>query len=254
MTELDDERLADLIREAHRDTHLAVPLARVTAARVRRRALPLLLVATAAVAALVTVVVLGAAWVLLGGAALPVEPAVPTESAMPAGKPPRPSSSATTAQGRCADYAVPELAQVGLTELPPLRFEVEPVPGRLRLLVYADDRGSTACWLGAEQHSVQVGVSDLTTAMRPSFPPGRLSNASSAYGTEPAAAYTFGRAPAGVTRVEVHFPGGVVREATVDGEWYLLTGAGEESHDFSEITKIVAFAPDGRTELPVEHG
>ncbi|GIG00605.1 hypothetical protein [Catellatospora citrea] len=254
MTELDDDRLADLIREAHRDTHLAVPLARVTGARPRRRPGPMLLAATAAVAALVAVVVLGMAWVMLGGAALPVEPAVPTESAAPPGKPPRPSSSATTAQGRCADYAAAELAQAGLTELPPLRFEVEPVPGRLRLLMYADDSGSTACWLGAEQHAVQVGISDLTITMRPSHPPGRLSNASSAFGSQPTAAYTFGRAPAGVTRVEVHFPGGVVREAQLDGEWYLLTGAGEESYDFSEITKIVAVTPDGPKELPVQHG
>jgi hypothetical protein len=173
---------------------------------------------------------------------------------VPAGKPPRPSSSATTPRGRCADFAAPELAQEGLTELPPLRFEVEPVPGRLRLLVYADDSGSTACRLGEEQHSVQVGASDLTTAMRPSFPPGGLSNASSAFGSDPAAAYTLGRAPVGVTRVEVHFPGGVVRDAQVDGEWYLLTGAGQESYDFAEITKIVAVTPDGRKELPVEHG
>lgn len=253
MTELDDDRLAELVREAHRDTFLAVPLSRVTGARARRP-FPLLLAATAVVAALVTVILLGAGWVMSGGAPLPVEPAVPTESALPVGKPPRPSSSATTARGRCADFAVPELAQEGLTELPPLRFEVEPVPGRLRLLLYADDRGSTACWLGEEQHSVQVGASDLTTVMRPSFPPGRLSNASSAFGSQPAAAYTFGRAPVGVTRVEVHFPGGVVREAQVDGEWYLLTASGEASYDFSEITKIVAVTPDGRTELPVEHG
>ncbi|WP_155371571.1 hypothetical protein [Catellatospora vulcania] len=253
MTELDDDRLADLIREAHRDTHLAVPLARVTGARPRRRPGPLLL-ATTAVAVGVMVIVLGAAWLLLGGAPLPVEPAAPTESALPPGKPPRPSSSATTAQGRCADYAAGELAGAGLTELPPLRFEAEPVPGQLRLLLYADDRGSTACWLGAEQHSVQVGVSDLTTAMRPSFPPGRLSNASSAYGSEPAAAYTFGRAPVGVTRVEVHFPGGVVREAQVDGEWYLLAATGQESYGFAEITKIVAVTPGGRQELPVQHG
>lgn len=251
MTEPDDERLAELVRAAHRDTHLTVPLARIIGARPRLRPFAVLALAMGVV---VGVVLLGSAFLLLAAPPSHEEPALPRPSASAQGKPPRPTSSATTARGRCADYAVAELAQSGLTELPPLRFEVEPVPGQLRLLMYADDSGSTACWLGAEQHSVQVGVSDLTIAMRPSHPPGRLSNASSAFGSEPAAAYTFGRAPEGVTRVEVHFPGGVVREAQVDGEWYLLTGAGQESYDFSEITKIVAVTPDGARELPIQHG
>ncbi|MEU8075575.1 hypothetical protein AB0B31_08990 [Catellatospora citrea] len=251
MTDLDDERLADLVRAAHRDTHLAVPLARIIGARPRPRPVAVLALA---MGVLVGVVLLGAAFLLLAAPRSPEEPAVPPPSASAHGKPPRPTSSATTAQGRCTDYAAGELAQAGLTELPPLRFEVEPVPGRLRLLMYADDSGSTACWLGAEHYAVQVGVSDLTTVMRPSHPPGRLSNASSAFGSEPAAAYTFGRVPAGATRVEVHFPGGVVREAQLDGEWYLLTGAGRQSYDFSEITKIVAVTPDGPQELPIQHG
>ncbi|GAA2385881.1 hypothetical protein Cme02nite_72960 [Catellatospora methionotrophica] len=251
MTELDDERLAELVRGAHRDTHLAVPLARIIGARPRPR--PLTVLALAA-GVLVGVVLLGLGFLLVAAPPSYDEPAVPLPSASPPGKPPRPSSSATTAPGRCADYAAGELATAGLTALPPLRFEVEPLPGRLRLLIYADDRGSAACWLGGEQHVVEVGGSNLTTAMRPAYPPGRLSNASSAWGLDPPAAFTFGRVPAGVTRVEVHFPGGVTREAQVDGEWYLLAATGRQAHEFSEITKIVAIGPGGRAELPVEHG
>lgn len=251
MSEYDDGRLADLIREAHRDTHLAVPLSRITAPRPHR---PLRLVVVAAAAVLVCVVLLGTAWLLLGGQPIGLQPALPAPSAAPTGKPPRPSSSAATALGRCADLAVPELAAAGMTELPALRFEREVVPGGLRLLVFADEERNVACWLAAEQHSVDVDQSNLTTDMDPAHPPGRLSNVSASWGSDPAAAYTFGRVPDGTARVEVHFPGGVVREADLARGWYLLTGAGEDSDAFSEITKIVAITSDGRQELPVRHG
>ncbi|GAA1639837.1 hypothetical protein ACFQY4_13620 [Catellatospora bangladeshensis] len=251
MSGYDDTHLADLIREAHRDTHLAVPLSRIIAARPRRR---VGLAVAAAAAVLVCVVLFGMAWVLLGGQPIGLQPALPSPSASPPGKPPRPSSSATTALGRCADFARPELAAEGMTELPPLRFEREVVPAELRLLIYADDERNVACWLGAEQHSVEIDQSNLTTDMDPAHPPGRLSNVSANWGSNPAAAYTFGRVPEGTTRVEVHFPGGTVRQATLENGWYLLTGTGEDSYAFSEITKIVAVTPGGRQELPVLHG
>ncbi|MEV4410845.1 hypothetical protein [Catellatospora sp. NPDC049609] len=254
MTEYDDARLAELVRRAHRDTHLAVPLSRITAARPRPR-VGLSLAVVAVTAALVCFALLGTAWLLLGGRPLGLdpEPAVPSASAPP-GKPPRPSSSATTTQGRCADLARPELVAAGMAGLPPLRFERGLVPGRLRLLVYADDDRNVACWLGDEQHAVDVDQSNLTTDMDPAHPPGRLSNVSAAWGQDPPAAYAFGRVPDGTTRVEVHFPGGVVREAELGDGWYLLADTGEASHAYSEITKIVAVTPAGRQELPVRHG
>lgn len=256
MTELDDDRLSALIREAHQDTHLAVPLARITAGRARRRPAVAVL---AAVAALVCVVAIGTAWLLLGGGdphglepGRPSQPAPQGPDAL--GKPPRPTTAATTPQGKCADYAAPELAAAQLSVLPPLRFEVELIPGELRLLVYADAAGSTACWLGREQQSVEVNLSMLTTVMNPTHPPGRLTNVSSAWGRQPPAAYTFGRVPAGTTSVQVHFPGGVTRDARVVGEWYLFAAAGDASGPFSEITEITAVTPAGPRSLPVEHG
>lgn len=251
MSEYDDAELAGLIREAHRDTHLAVPLARITAPRPRHRAR---LAVVAAAAVLVCVVLFGTAWVLLGGQPLGLEPALPSASAPPPGKPPRPSSSATTPLGRCTDLAKPELAAAGMTQLPALRFEHELVPDELRLLIFADEQHNVACWLGPDRHSVDVDQSNLTTDMDPSHPVGRLSNVSAAWGQDPAAAYAFGRIPEQTNRVEVHFPGGVVREADLARGWYLLIGTGEDSYAFSEITKIVAFTSTGRQELPVLHG
>jgi hypothetical protein len=203
-------------------------------------------------AVLVCLVLVGTAWLLAGGRPLGLEPAVPSVSAAPPGKPPRPFSSATTNLGRCADYARPELDRAGLSALPPLRWDLR--QGGLNLLMFADERHTVACWLGQDRFAVDVDVSNLTTDMNPVHPPGRLSNVSAAWAYEPAAAYTFGRVPDGTTRVEVHLPGGQVREAGLGSGWYLLLAMGEDAYAFAEITKIVAVLPGGRQELAVLHG
>ncbi|GHJ48802.1 hypothetical protein Cs7R123_61440 [Catellatospora sp. TT07R-123] len=248
--ELDDERLADLIRRAHRDTHLAVPLSRITRGRPARRPLPLVLAAAALVA-----VVLLSTWWLTGGGGPHAQPALPSAAPTPtSGKPPRPSSDAVDPLGRCADYAAADLAADGRDALPPLRFQLEVVPGELTLLLYAEDRWGAACWLTPQQGYVDVNGSSLTTEMNPSYPPGRLSNSSAAYATDPRAAYTFGRVPTGTTRVEVHFPGGPKVVAQLRDGWYVYAATGADADRIAEITKIVVSTADGQQTLPIEHG
>jgi len=243
---LSDERLRELIADAYQDVHLAVPLRTIerSAAREPRRRLALAAVAVAVIAA-----VSAGFWVLRPGAdhALPV----PGESATSTpGKPPRPSSSATTAEGRCADYVQAEL---GWVAAPPLRFNVTLIESQLSLLVYAEGPAEVACWLTPDFATVAVNTSNLTTN-RPAHQVGQLSNTASAHGRDPLAAYTFGRVPAGTTRVEVYFPDGSKLEAQLKDGWYIASATGEASHRFSEITKVMAYTPTQTYTQAVEHG
>jgi hypothetical protein len=253
---LSDERIRELIADAHQDIHLAVPLRTIerSARREPRRRLALVAAAVAVIAA-----VSAGFWVLGTGGDNAMPMPGDTASPTPAnGKPPRPTSSATHPLDRCADYVRAELAGLDAPEVykhvpPPLRFELTLIASQLGLLLYADESGQVACWLTPDMVTVAVNSSDLTTN-RPSHPVGRLSNTASAHGRDPLAAYTFGRVPVGTTRVEVYFPDGSKLDAQLFGEWYVLTATGEASHRFAEITKVLAYTPNQVLTLPVEHG
>jgi hypothetical protein len=249
---INDAELREMVREAYRDLDMRTPLARIErSARVRPRRR---LVATAAAASVAAVLV--SVGVSLGGvggdghqpAAVP-----PSASVAPSaeGKPPRPTSSATSTTGRCADYNRIEYDDA--VALPPLRFDVALSDPDHRLLLFAGERVEVACWLTPDGGTVARNVSNLTTNV-PSHPIGQLSNSSSANGTEPFAAYTFGRVPDGTTRVEVHFPNGAPIVATLADGWYLATATGQAAHRFADITEIVAYVPKGQSRLSVTHG
>lgn len=254
-----DEELCELIAQAYEDVHLPLPLGAIETAGRRRRRRSLLVAATAGA---VTAAAIGT-WVTMGpersAGPLPGDQPTTSASVAPAGKPPRPTSSATTAVGRCADYALTELARSETvrdedrTSLPPLRFNLVIIDGQLSLLMYASEAVEVACWLTPDGAVVTVNSSNLTTN-RPVHTAGRLSNSSSANGQDPFASYTFGRTPPGTRRVEVHFSGGETIQAQIAGDWYIAWAAGEPAYRFDEITEIVAYTPAGKHTLPVLHG
>jgi hypothetical protein len=257
-----DERLRELIIDAYRDVHLPVPLSDIERSTGRR---PFRRLAVVAAAGSLAGAVLVSGWLLLPGED-PVTPspgASPTPSAdASGGKPPRPTSSANTAAGICVDFAAPELAAAerlapaDRNALPPLRFDRTLIEGSLRLLLYANERVEVSCWvtpLGAIGATVDVNTSNLTIDPVQHLP-GQLTNSSTAYGQDPAAAYTFGRTPAGVTRVEVEFPDGSRIPAEVVDGWYLATAVGDASYRFADITRILAHAPEQTYTRPIRHG
>jgi hypothetical protein len=254
---LDDERLTSLIRRAYHDVHLARPLPEAAPAAGGWRGSRLAF----AVAAAVLVVIVGA--FLAGGRGgegaqhLP-QPAAPspTPSTVVGGKPPRPTSTATTDDGKCADYARP-------ATLPPLRFATTagnlsdagylgtPQPGgKIKIRVYASEHDAVFCWLYADQVTVDGSA---TAVQEPAFPVGELSYVAFAEG-HVLTQVAFGRAPAGTTKVELFAPGGAPMTATLDGEWYLITRTGDQADRLSEVTKVVAHTPTGDRTLPVRHG
>jgi len=259
-SQLSDDRMRELVVQAYREVHLPVALSTIESAA-RRRPRHRVLVLAAAAAAVVTVAV--AASVLLPGWVDPGPQLGGTPAAVPSppgsGKPPRPTSTATTAAGRCADYALPELRQTesvpleDRAELPPLRFELTLVEPQLSLLLYAEERVQVACWLTPESGTVAVNSSNLTTN-QPVYPAGQLSNSASAYGGEPVAAYSFGRVPDGTNRVEIYFPDGSKVPAQLAHGWYVAWATGAAAHRFSAITKVMAYTPTLTYVLEVMHG
>lgn len=245
---LNDENLTRMIRDAHQAT-LRVPLSSITGRkRVRRLNFAVAVPAGAAVIAALAVGAFG----VFGGAPTGTRPDLMATE--PTGKPPRPSSAAETAHGRCVDYADNELFDRGMDALPPLRFHTVVVEGQLELLMYADDNGDVACWLTPDFGVVSVGSSDLTTAVRPLHPAGKLTNSSSAYGRDPIAAYSFGRVPAGTTRVEIKFPDGSAVAAQLKDGWYLYTATASAAERLSEVTAIEATVNGTKQTLSITHG
>jgi hypothetical protein len=249
-----DERLFDAIRDAYRDVQLAVPLADIQhGARRRwtRVVVPVRSRVVLAAAAAVTVVAVGV-WALVaqrpgGGAQTPGHPA-PSASIAGTGKPPRPTSSATSAAGRCADYVQAELAGSGRAT-PPLRLTF--THGETRLLVYVTDTFAVTCWLSEDLFTVggsATAVNDLA------HPPGQLSYSSedSGHGWGGVA---FGRVPAGTSQVTISFPTGPAVQATVVGEWYgYLAPPGADSDRLTTATKVTAVTPTGNLTRQVRHG
>ncbi|HET8684580.1 MAG TPA: hypothetical protein VFM54_22325 [Micromonosporaceae bacterium] len=259
-SQLSDDRLRELVVQAYREVRLPVALSTIESAARRRPRHRLLALAATAVA--VVAVAVGASTLLPGQVGPGPQPGgTPTAgpSSPDGGKPPRPTSTATTAAGRCAGYALPELRQTesvlpeDRAELPPLRFQLTLIESRLSLLLYAEERVQVACWLTPESGTVSVNSSNLTTN-RPAHPAGQLSNSASAHGGDPVAAYSFGRVPAGTTRVEVYFPDGSKVPAQLANGWYVAWATGEAAHRFSDITKVVAYTPNETYTQAVEHG
>jgi hypothetical protein len=247
-----DAELREMVREAYRDLDMRTPLARIErSARVRPRRRLVATAAAASVAAVLLAVGMSLGRIGWDGYEFVDVPPSPSVGPSAESKPPRPTSSATTASGRCVDYTRQEYG--GAVALPPLRFDVALSDRAHRLLLFADERTEYACWLTPEGGTVARNTSNLTTN-QPSHPIGQLSNSSSANGAEPFAAYTFGRAPGGTTQVEVHFPYGPPTVATLAGGWYLATATGQAAYSFSDITEIVAYGKTGPTSLPVPHG
>lgn len=259
---MSDEQLRELIVEAYREEALPMATAQIEQSARRRWHLSRRL-ALPAVASAIAAVAVGL-WAVLPHGGGPLPGGLPSTSstatpAAPSGKPPRPTSSAATAAGRCADYAAAELAisnslpAADRRTLPPLRFNLILVDRQLSLLLYADEQVEVACWLTPQDASVTVNSSNLTIN-KPAHPAGQLSNSASAHALEPAAAYSFGRVPAGTTRVEVYFPDNTAVQAQLADGWYVAWATGQASYRFAEITKIVAYTPNQTYVQAVEHG
>src|SRR5262245_60488515 len=140
-----------------------------------------------------------------------------TAAAGAGNKPPRPTSTATTDEGRCQDYGKAALAadaNAGGVALPSLRLSL--AQGQVRLLVYADQSLAVTCWINGDQVHASVGR-NATAVNGETYPAGQLSYSSedSGYGWGGAA---FGRVPAGTTRVAISFPTGADQLATIAGE------------------------------------
>jgi len=251
-----DEQLLAAVRDAYRDVHLRVPLADIQ--RRGRRAPQwiwspsrLQLVFAAAVA--VTVLTLGS-WLLLGrtggGGRLPAGP-LPSTSEQAQGKPGRPTSSATTDAGRCADYIQAELnaSQRDGQATPPLRLALG--DGQTRLLIFADDSVAITCWLSGDTFAVQ---GSQTAVNATAYPAGQLSYSSEDSGHD-WGGVAFGRAPAGTTKVTVSFPSGPDAVATISGEWFAyFAPPGPDNVRLADATKVTAVTPAGDVSRPIQHG
>jgi hypothetical protein len=173
-----DEQLFDAIRDAYRDVRLPVPLVDIQQ-RARRRWARVVMPARlrfvlAAAAAVAVVAVVVGTWVLVGhrlggGPLVPGEPA-PSASTPRPGKPPRPTSSATTDAGRCADYVQAELGMPPGGAALPLRLSF--AQDQTRVLVYASDTFAVTCWLSGDLFTTGGNATAVNDA---AYPPGQLS-------------------------------------------------------------------------------
>lgn len=245
-----DERLLEMIRDAYGDVRLPVPIADIR--RRARRPWTRLFAAVPArpafAAAAATAVLVIGVWAMVGpgrGGEESIPLAPPPSSASRDGKPPRPTSTASTAAGRCADQVRAELGG----EPPPLRLSL--ALDRTGLLVYATEDAAVTCWLSGDQ--VTVGGS-ATAVDAGSYPPGRLSYRSEDSGRDWGGG-AFGRAPVGTTRVTISFPSGPDVRATVVGEWFgYLAPPGQQSNRMAEATRVTAVTPAGEISLQIMHG
>ena len=197
------------------------------------------------VAAVTVMVVTIGTWLVLaggGGQALPLPAGPPTSTgAAPPTKPPRPSSSATTDTGRCADYAQ--------ATLPPLRLSLS--QDQARVLIYANDDRAVTCWLSGD---VVVTGGSPTAVNAEAFPPGQLSYSSEDSGQGLGGA-AYGRVPPGTTKVTISFPTGPDAEATVLGEWFgYVAPPGPNNDRLADATTVTAVTPAGTLTHPIQHG
>ncbi|MBB5872525.1 RNA polymerase sigma factor (sigma-70 family) [Allocatelliglobosispora scoriae] len=162
------------------------------------------------------------------------------------GKPPRPSTSATTDDGRCREIAMQLDPQ--LMELPPLRFER--VAGPLRLRLYGGLTATVVCW--ATDERIDIGGPAMN--LDPATPDLGLTYASMGQGTGPAAV-AFGQLPPGATRVELsRATGGPLVAELHDGWWIYFVPDATTGIDLAEVTRVTAATPTGDHALTITHG
>jgi len=226
---MDDTRLRELVVDAYRDVRLDVPLATIEAAATRTRPRTL-----AAAAAGVMVVAFGAYF----GAGGPSPVAAPSVAASVSSSP-----TATAAEACVRSERI---------TLPPLRFTME--LDALILDVYADERVEAVCFRLPQRTDAGVtrarGVTDVNGG--PVHPAGHLSNTTStAILGELTAVYSFGRAPAGTTKVEIRLADGSAVAARLAGEWYLAAATGDAARRLATATSVVATTPNRTYTIPV---
>jgi hypothetical protein len=256
-----DEQIFEAIRQAYRDVDLPAQLADIRRGRrsaAREETIMFRRRVVLAAAAAVVVLTVGP-WLLFGrdshgGGFQPGQPA-PSATATVPGKPPRPSTSATTDAGKCAEIGRAELAEAaaaaGGQSSPPLRFTLG--EGQTRVLIYANDRAAVTCWISGDEVIATGGVA-ATAVNSGLFPPGTLSYSSSDSG-QGWGGIAFGRVPAGTTRVAISFRSGPDAVARISGEWYAyFAPAGPDSDRMATATKVTATTPGGVLNQPVEHG
>lgn len=245
MTGRGDEELFESIREAYRDIHLSRPLADISS----RRTVMAGRTRVVLVAAVTVMVITIGTWLVLasgGGQTGPLPPDPPAStSPATAGKPPRPSSSATTDAGRCADYGQATVNSA----LPPLRLTLS--QAETRFLLFATDDLAVTCWLSGD---VVVVQGSPTAVNAETYPPGRLSYSSEDSG-HGFGGVAFGRVPPGTTEVTISFPTGPDVVATVMGEWFAYSAPpGPDNDRLADATTVTAVTPTGNLSQPIQHG
>jgi hypothetical protein len=229
---LSEDRLRDLIVDAYEDVHLTVPLSQIrSAAQAKRRRTNRQLVAVAA-----AVAVTAGSLVAVSRLTAPDSGTAEADTAV-AGWPP-----VRTFETTAADGCEPE------GTFPPFRIEAAVDPANLTVRVYADERLQLTCLTG--DAVPPSGTHHYAVAYRSAdqlYPAGQLSNNTSHQVLgEVDVAMSFGRAPAGTTRVEVVFGDGSRMDAQLKGEWYLLVASGKAAGErFSTVRQAVAHTPNG---------
>jgi len=249
-----DEQLFDAVRDAYRDVWMPVAVADIQRRSRRGGAwmLPTMRLRVALAAAAVALVIVGT-WALVGpgGSGGRSSPGDPTSSAPTTrvGKPARPTSTASTDAGRCADYLRAELDLSGVGQIPPHRLSFDHDQTRLR--VYATDDFAVTCWLSGDLFAIGGSPTAVDSG---TYPPGQLSYRSEDSGREWGGA-AFGRVPPGTTEVTISFPTGPDVTATMVGEWYgYLAPPGPESHRLATATRVTAATGTGNVNRVIQHG
>jgi hypothetical protein len=245
-----DDELIQMIADAYREEGLRLPMDALT-----RRSTPRPLLRLAVAAAAVSVLIaLAAVAFAFGGPRGTVEPAqpspTPSNTQQSGGKPPRPTTTATTDAGRCGDIAV---QVTGGPTLPPLRFALTGPDPRLRLRLYGEGRTHVACWLNSDR----VDVNGSSVVVEPTREPFYSMAAygidipGGEYATGPAE-YAFGQTMPGTTRVEIYFATGNPIMCELGEGWWAVLLVGY--HRLDQSTQIRMYTPAGMISIPVQHG
>jgi hypothetical protein len=228
---MDDTRMRELVVDAYRDVQLDVPLATIEGAAARTRPRTV-----AAAAAGAMVVALGAG--VYFGTAGPAPVTAPFAAASA-------STASTVGPEMVVSGAGPSFA------IPPLRFSVD-LDG-FTIKVHADERAEVDTVERADRSRPQpmaLWIADWRGGY--AHPAGQLSNhTSTIIQGDFRAGLSFGRAPVGTTKVEIHLAGGGTVEARLSGEWYLAVATGDAGRALATASSVVATTPSGTVSIPV---